>query len=263
MSGRTAGPDRRRGAAARGGRTWGRGVAVGIAMGSAVAAPARGQGSSCTAILCAPSLMVQSALNRSHLFGGPAVRSLTDGVESHLASQSSLEVLVVVAAPTGLPGTNLFLSVQWLPNASARANPFTEYTASELGGGVRANMPSATLGVSVTAVTAAMTHGWVTVAPYLGDLYSNAARPDDQSAYTHKLDVGLNWGIGLLNWLPPHAWLRNVKGFVILDDVLTGLPRAGDDVPRGERVFLTNAKPAALIAGLSIPLAPLEPRTPS
>ena len=122
-------------------------------------------------------------------------------------------------------------------------------------------MPSATLGVSVDAVTGGMTHGWVTADPYLGDLYSNAGRPDDRSAYTHKLDVGINLGVGMLNWLSPHAWLRNVKGFVILDDVLTGLPRAGDEVPQGERVFLTDARPAALIAGLSIPVAPLNPHT--
>jgi hypothetical protein len=106
-----------------------------------------------------------------------------------------------------------------------------------------------------------MTKGWVTVAPYVGDLYSTAARPDDQSAYTHKLDTGLNVGAGILNWLSPHVWLRSVKGFVILDDVLVGLPRAGDEVPHGERVFLTDARPATLIVGLSVPLAPLNPHT--
>jgi hypothetical protein len=52
-----------------------------------------------------------------------------------------------------------------------------------------------------------------------------------------------------------------VKGFVILDDVLTGLPHAGDDVPQGERVFLTAARPATLIAGVSIPVAPLKPHS--
>ncbi len=176
-----------------------------------------------------------------------------------LPSQSNLELFLLAAAPTGIPRTSLFISLQWLPNATAKANPFTEYTASELGTGfVRSNELSATFGVSVNAVTAANTHGWATVAPYVGDLYSTAARPDDESAYTHKLDTGLNVGVGLLNWLQPHVWLRNVKGFVILDDVLIGLPRAGDEVPKGERVFLSDARPATLIIGLSVPVAPLD-----
>ena len=257
--------ERRRGPVMPGGRVWTRlagGLAIGLAIGSVVAAPARAQSASCHAIICAPSLVFESALNRSHLFGGPGVRSLTDGVESHLPWQSNLELFFVTSAPTGIPRTSLFLSLQWLPNATAKANPFTEYTASELGAGaVRANELSATFGVSVDAVTSAMTNGWVTVAPYVGDLYSTAARPDDQGAYTHKLDTGLNVGVGILNWLQPHVWLRNVKGFAILDDVLIGLPRAGDEVPRGERVFLTDARPATLIAGLSVPLAPLNPHT--
>jgi hypothetical protein len=260
VSRRAAGHDHGRALAKCGARLAGVAVVVGLMIGAAVATPVRAQSASCTAILCAPSLVSESALNRSHLFGGPAVRSLTDGSESHLPSQSNLELFFVVSAPTGIPRTSLFLSLQWLPNATAKANPFTEYTASELGtGAVRANEPSATFGVSVDAVTSAMTKGWVTVAPYVGDLYSTAARPDDQSAYTHKLDTGLNVGVGILNWLSPHVWLRTVKGFVILDDVLVGLPRAGDEVPRSERLFLTDARPATLIAGLSVPLAPLDP----
>ena len=218
VSRRAAGHDHGRALAKCGARLAGVAVVVGLMIGAAVATPVRAQSASCTAILCAPSLVFESALNRSHLFGGPAVRSLTDGSESHLPSQSNL-------------GT----------------------------GAVRANEPSATFGVSVDAVTSAMTKGWVTVAPYVGDLYSTAARPDDQSAYTHKLDTGLNVGVGILNWLSPHVWLRTVKGFVILDDVLVGLPRAGDEVPRSERLFLTDARPATLIAGLSVPLAPLDP----
>jgi hypothetical protein len=252
----------RRGMGARSARLAGASALAGLAIGAPAPKQAHAQSGSCTAIICAPSLVFESALNRSHLFGGPEVRSLADGSVSHLPSQSSLELFFVVAAPIRVPRTSLFLSLQWLPNASAAANPFTEYTASELGtGAVRANMPSATFGVSVDAITSAMARGWVTLAPYLGDLYSTAARPEDESAYTHKLDAGLNAGVALMNWLSPHVWLRNVKGFMILDDVLIGLPRAGDEVPKGERVFLTDARPAALIAGLSVPLAPLDPHT--
>ena len=42
-----------------------------------------------------------------------------------------------------------------------------------------------------------------------------------------------------------------------LDYVATGLPKAGDDVPKGVRTFLTGAKPAVLIVGVGMPIAPL------
>ena len=45
--------------------------------------------------------------------------------------------------------------------------------------------------------------------------------------------------------------------YAILDYVATGLPRVGDVVPKGVRRFDTAARPAALIAGVSIRLAPL------
>ena len=41
----------------------------------------------------------------------------------------------------------------------------------------------------------------------------------------------------------------------ILDYVATGLPSAGDEVPLG-RVFVTGARPLALVAGLAFPLTP-------
>ena len=58
----------------------------------------------------------------------------------------------------------------------------------------------------------------------------------------------------------PSIWK---EGWVIVAGCLwvaTGLPHAGDEIPPGERVFLTGAKATSLIVGASVPLAPPEPQ---
>jgi hypothetical protein len=231
-------------------------IGAGVAV---TAAPA--QQKKC-AFICAPAFSLHPSLIRSHLFGNPRVRSLTTGAVSALPSKTNAELQFLMAAPTAIPRTSLIASFQWLPTASTAANPFTEYTASQLGDTkVRANLPSVTLGVAVDALTKQQTGGWLTVSPYVADLYSNAQRPTDESAYTHKLDFGVTATAAVFGWLPSDRWLHHVSAFVILDYVATGLPKAGDEVPRGERVFLTGARPASLLAGLALPVAPLNPQS--
>ena len=195
------------------------------------------------------------AVIRTHLFGGPRVRTLATGAETRLPSTSDFELIVAVAARTAVPRLSLFGSVQWLPNASEKRNPFTLYTASDLGEPVRANAPTVTMGASVSVLPAAATHGLFDLAANVGDLYSQAARPGDKSAYTHKLDLDLVAHLHAFAWTPRATWLHRVTVFSILDYVATGLPRAGDEVPVG-RVFLTDARPTSLIAGLSLPITP-------
>ena len=206
-------------------------------------------------VLCAPTVSLMPAVIRTHLFGGPRVRSLATGVESRLPSTSDFELIAAVAARTFVPRLSLFGSVQWLPNASERRNPFTLYTASDLGESVRANAPTVTMGASMALLPAAETHGLFDVAANVGDLYSQAARPSDKSAYTHKLDLDLVAHLHAFAWATRHAWLHRVTVFSILDYVATGLPKAGDEVPLG-RVFLNDARPTSLIAGLSLPVTP-------
>jgi hypothetical protein len=189
---------------------------------------------------------------RTHVFGGPLVQS-TGGPVHRLPSTSDLEVILAVATPTKLPRLSVFGSVQWLPNAAEQRNPYTLYTADELGGRVRANAPTATLGLSYTFVVPAQTSGWLDVAANVGDLYSQAARPGDRSAYTHKLDLDLLAHVHAFQRTPEHAYLHDVSLFALLDYVATGLPGAGDEVPLNRR-FLSAARPTALIAGLAFPL---------
>lgn len=206
-------------------------------------------------VLCAPSVALMPAVIRTHLFGGPIVRTVATGVRSRLPGTSNFEMIVAVAARTALPRLSLFGSVQWLPNASEQRNPFTLYTASELGEPVRANAPTVTIGASVSLLPAAATNGLLDVAGNVGDLFSQAARPRDKSAYTHKLDLDLVAHLHAFAWTPGATWLHGVTVFSILDYVATGLPRVGDEVPVG-RVFETDARPTSLIVGLSLPITP-------
>ena len=206
-------------------------------------------------IVCAPTVSLMPGLVRTHLRGGPLVRSTATSAEQRLPSNTDMEIIVATAARTALPRLSVFGSVQWLPNASARRNPFTLYTASELGAPVRANAPTATAGVSVSLVPAAATGGWLDLAGNVGDLYSQAARPNDASAYTHKLDLDLVAHADVFNWTQMRTYLHRVSVFGILDYVATGLPREGDEVPLGRR-FMSDARPLSLIVGLALPLTP-------
>jgi hypothetical protein len=210
--------------------------------------------------LCAPSFSFAPSLIRSHVFGGPRVRSLGTGDERTLPAKNNLELIFSLAIPTAVPNLSLYTSFQWLPTAKAAANPFTEYTAAELGTDeIRANLPSISLGLRYDVVPAAMTGGWVTVTPYVADLYSRAARPDAGSDYTHKLDLGVSAAVSPFAGQASDGWLHGVTVFGVFDYVATGVPHAGDVVPAGEREFLTGARAESLFVGVSLPVAPLHP----
>lgn len=206
-------------------------------------------------IVCGPVITLMPALLRSHLFGGPRVENLATGERSRLSSSSNFEMIVAASSRTAIPRLAAFASVQWLPNASESKNPFTSYTARELGGPLHANAPTATVGLNGTGLTTQQTGGWGDLGANVGALFSQAARPGDQSSYTAKLDLELIAHVHAFNSMAPKTWAHRVSFFGILDYVATGLPRAGDEVPKG-RVFLDNARPAALIVGLSLPITP-------
>jgi len=219
------------------------------------APPARAQH---CALVCPPTVTLMPGVIRTHLRGGPHVRDLATGAVQQLPASANAEIIVSVAAATGLPRVSLYGSAQWLPNAAASRNPFTLYTASELGERVRANAPTLAAGVSVALLPATATSGWLDLGANVADLYSQAARPDDASAYTHKLDLDLVAHAHVFAWLPKATYAHRVSLYGILDYVASGLPRAGDEVPTG-RVFLDDARPLALIAGLALPLTPSVP----
>ena len=219
------------------------------------AAPIAAQSAPHCHLLCAPSVMLTPGVVRTHLLRGPLVRDTKTGIESRLPRSANMEVIIAVAAQTAIPRLSLVGSAQWLPNAAEGRNPFTLYTASELGTHVRANAPTIVAGGSLALVAPKSTGGWFDAALNAGDLFSQAATPDDKSAYTHKLDLDLVTHLHVFDAFPKHEYLHRVSLYGILDYVATGLPSAGDEVPLG-RVFVTDARPLALGAGLSFPLTP-------
>ena len=216
---------------------------------------AAGRARSHCRFLCAPTITLMPAAIRTHIVARPEVRSLSTGATHELPSATNFELIVSASAKTLIPRTSLYGSAQWLPTAAERSNPFTLYTASEVGApAVRANAPTLSGGASLGILTDAETGGWLALNLNVGDLYSQAARPDDRGAYTHKLDLGLLGDAAVFSGLPSHSYLSRVNVFALLDYVATGLPRAGDAVPKGERVFVSDARAVSLIAGLSLPL---------
>lgn len=207
------------------------------------------------AVLCAPTVTLMPAVLRTHIVAAPRVETVATGVRHQLPGTSSFELIVAAAAPTALPRLSVYGSVQWLPNATTSRNPFTLYTASELGTGVRANAPTWSAGASLSVLPATETAGWLDAAVNVADLFSQAARPEDKSSYTHKLDLELLTHVHPFAAGPPTMWLHRVAVFAILDYVATGLPRAGDEVPVGRR-FVSAARPLALVAGLALPITP-------
>ena len=228
-------------------------------LGASVASPARAQDRprGCR-VLCAPTVDFMPGVIRTHLFGGPTVTDLSNGQQTKLPSTSDLELILAVASRTAIPRVSAFGSVQWFPNAAAQRNPFTLYTAGQLGESIKANAPTVTLGGSIAVVTAPEAHGWGELALDVGSLFSQAARPKDEKAYTHKLDLDLIGHANLFAAAPAKTYLHRVSLYGILDYVATGLPRAGDEVPVGRR-FDTDARPTALIVGLALPITPAVP----
>jgi len=216
------------------------------------------QASKCRAI-CKPQLLFQPGLIRTHVITGPRVRSLTTGAITRIEGQTSSLIVFTGTAKTAIPLTSIFFNVSWLPNATAHANPYTQYTASEVGAqNIRANSPAVDLGAFVSVLPKTRTGGLLTINLQVADQFSAAAQPNDQSDYTHKLDLTAigDWSLFSRLGIP---YLKNVDLLTVFDYVATGLPHAGDQVPLGERVFLDDAHSASLELQLSFPLAPLFP----
>ncbi len=208
----------------------------------------------CTKILCSPTVVLMPGAITANLFNPARVRTLPDGTVTELNTVTDFLFRIGVAMPTGIPRTTLWFDVQWTPFAKASQNLFTGYSFGK--GEVDANLPTFVYGFLIDLITAEQTAGWLTLGfdPLL--VANPAGQPDDKRDYTHKLVPEARLGLGVFNWLPKGNWLRSVKGYALLDYIATGLPQAGDEVPKGAQVFLDDASPWVLLTGLTIPIAP-------
>lgn len=157
---------------------------------------------------------------------------------SRLVREAVFEAILAVDVPTEISRLGLTLEVIW--------PPFADENELEL-----------EAELNVILVTDEETGGWVGAHFDIVDQFSRSERPGDDRAYTHKLDFELDVAIAALRWLPEGNWLRNLQLERSLDYLATGLPRGGDEMPAGERLFLDDASPWSFSALLVLPLAPL------
>ena len=219
--------------------------------------PTHAQGEGKCRVLCAPELSVEPTVTFSSLFRRTAVLELQENRVVELAPSAEFEIIFAVGVPTTIPRVGFTLEVVWAPFATTSGNPFTGETAEELGRAIRENPVELEFEFNIQLLENERTGGWLGAHFDVVDQFSPAARPHDAAYYTHKLDLELDVAVGVFNWLPAGHWLRNVELEGSLDYLATGLPRNGDEVPKGELRFLDDASPWSFSVLVVIPLAPL------
>lgn len=75
----------------------------------------------------------------------------------------------------------------------------------------------------------------------------------------YKLELAVETTVAPLSFLPEGNWLRNLEVEGALDYLATGVPQAGDEVPKGEERFLDDGARWGLSVVAIAPLAPLSP----
>jgi hypothetical protein len=87
------------------------------------------------------------------------------------------------------------------------------------------------------------TGGWVSSHFDVVDKLSPAERPEDRSAYTHKLNLEWDTSFAVFNGLPEARWLGGVEVEASLDYVATGLPKPGPSPWSFSIVFVIPVAP--------------------
>lgn len=216
----------------------------------------------CT-VLCRRALTVEPGVAVEPVFRSPRVAELDDGMVVDTVRErtsSELELTLAVGIPARIPRTEVGFDVTGTPFVETEENPFTGRAAEEAGvEGFRANVIEFSPEVSSTLLTAEQTEGWSELALAVSDDISPAETPDAGSLFTHKLALALDWTIAVLGFLPKENWLRHVELEGSLDFQATGVPEAGDAVPKGERRFLDDGARWGIAVVAITPLAPLSP----
>ncbi|MEE9264199.1 MAG: hypothetical protein V3V11_07065 [Vicinamibacteria bacterium] len=222
---------------------------------------ARAENADCK-IFCSPALKLEPTFTTSNLFGGAAIAPLNgdeiDAVRRE-TSETAFEIILALGIPTEIPRVGVTLEAIWKPFGRTDTNPFTGKTAEELGEeDIRDNAVELEFELNLSLLEPEQTAGWVEMHFDVVDQLSPAARPDDKSVYTHKLDFELDTAFLVFHRLPEHNWIRNVEVELSLDYLATGIPKAGDLSPDGV-LYLEDASPWSLSIVFVFPIAPLFP----
>jgi hypothetical protein len=185
-------------------------------------------------LLCAPQLKVEPTVTFTNLFGSPRIVQ-ADGSTMRERAEREFEVILSVGLPTRAPWLEFTVEAIFLPFE-------------------RDSTPELEFETNLIWLPAGRTRGWVSSHVDIVDKFSEAERPTDRRAYTHKLNFELDTSVALFNGLSEGRWLRGVELEGSLDYVATGLPKAGD-LTKGAR-FLDNASPWSFSLVLVVPVAP-------
>lgn len=214
-------------------------------------------------ILCKPELKFEPTITIGNLFSPATVAELEDGETVRPIREereTQFELIFAVGIPTEIPRIGLTIETIWSPLAGTATNAFTGATATQLGvQEVDDNPVELEFELNFSLLEPEQTGGWIDMHFDIVDKFSPSERPRDRGVYTHKLDFELDTAVAFLNWLPKGNWLRNLELEWSLDYLATGIPQAGDEMPLGEKIFLTDASPWSLSMVLVIPIAPLLP----
>jgi hypothetical protein len=209
-------------------------------------------------LLCAPELSFEPTLTFSDLFRRTTVLDLRDNRVSEVESSVDFEMILAMGIPTTIPRVGLTVEAIWAPFGKTSGNPFTGYASEDLGTDVVENPVELEFELNTYFLQSEQTAGWVEAHFDVIDKFSPAERPGDKRFYTHKLNLELDVAVSIFNGLPEGNWLRNLEVEGSLDYLATGLPRRGDEVPRGEQRYLEDASPWSFSVLLVVPIAPLR-----
>ncbi|MDA2925186.1 hypothetical protein MYX65_11160 [Acidobacteria bacterium AH-259-L09] len=236
---------------------------IAVLVGGLGVAPAQAQHKDKCVVLCMPELKFEPTVTITNLFSPPTVAELEEGRPARttkLKREVEFELIFAVDIPTEIPRLGLTVEAIWTPFVGRSSNVFTGATAAELGvEGIDDNPVELEIEVNLALLEPEQTGGWLDIHFDIVDQFSPSERPQDTGLYTHKLNFELDTAVAFLNWLPKGNWLRNLELEWSLDYLATGIPQAGDEVPRGEELFLTDASPWSLSMLVVIPIAPLSP----
>jgi hypothetical protein len=181
-------------------------------------------------LVCAPEFKVEPTWTFTNMFGAPRIVA-EDGSTTREAQEVEFELILSVGLPTRAEWLEFTVEAIFLP-FDADAAPELEFEAN------------------FTWLAPQCTAGWVSSHFDVVDKYSPAERPEDERAYTHKLNLELDTSVAIFNWLP--GWLRNVELEASLDYVATGLSEASDRIDGA--LYLDAASPWSLSIVLGLPI---------
>ena len=199
------------------------------------ATPGRAQEPTPCRVLCPPEFKVEPTITFTNVFGSPQILQ-DDGAVTRERRETDFEVILSLGLPTRLSWLEFTVEVIVLP-FDRESTPELEFETNFVW------LPSQRTG------------GWLSSHFDVVDKFSPAERPRDRRAYTHKLNLELDTGLAIFNWLEEGRWLRGVELEGSLDYVATGLPRSGDEVD-GAR-FIDRASPWSFSVVCVLPVAPL------